>query len=97
MEVEKIIVEKKDCDFVYIVDVENSLSEGNRSWIFCNSVFLPSAKIDFLTDVGTVFILPSFLISKLSFYSLSCDGIAIWLSKLSSTVGHILPNPRLYK
>ena len=96
MEIEEATsVENNDCDFVDIGGVEQSLSHENRSWKFCNSVSLPSAEVVFFTQVCFIFILLSLSISKLSFYKLSCDETAIWLSILSSTVGYMLPNPKL--
>ena len=75
--------------------VEKSLSHGNISRKFYNSVFLPSAEVVFFIQVCFIFILLSLSISKLSFYNLSCDETAIWLSILFSTVGYMLPNPKL--
>ena len=96
MEIEETTtVENNGCDFVDIGVAEKSLSHENRSWNFCNSVSLPSAEVVFFTQVCFIFILLSLSISKLSFYNLSCDETAIWLSILSSTVGYMLPNPKL--
>ena len=96
MEIEEsTTVENNDCDFVDIGGAEQSLSHENRSWKFCNSVSLTSAEVVFFTQVCFIFILLSLSISKLSFYNLSCDETAIWLSILSSTVGYMLPNPKL--
>ena len=96
MEIEETtIVENNDCDFVDTGGAKQSLSHENRSWKFCNSVSLPSAEVVFFTQVCFIFILLSLSISKLSFYNLSCDETAIWLSILSSTVGYMLPNPKL--
>ena len=94
METDEITVENNDCVFVDIGGAEQSSSHENRSWKFCNSVSLPSAEV-FFTQVCFIFILLSLSISKLSFYNLSCDETAIWLSILSSTVGYMLPNPKL--
>ena len=92
MEIEETTtVENNDCDFVDIGGAKQSLSHENRSWKFCNSVSLPSAEVVFFTQVCFI----SLSISKLSFYNLSCDETAIWLSILSSTVGYMLPNPKL--
>ena len=91
MENDETTVVNNDCDFVDIGGAEQSLSHENRSWKLCNSVSLPSAEVVFFTQV----ILTSLSISKLSFYNLSCDETAIWLSVLSSTVGYMLPNPKL--
>ena len=91
MENDETTVENNDCDFVDIGGAKQSLSHENRSWKLCNSVSLPSAEVVFFTQV----ILISLSISKLSFYNLSCDETAIWLSVLSSTVGYMLPNPKL--
>ena len=94
MEIEETTtVENNDCDFVDIGGAEQSLSHENRSWKF--SVSLPSAEVVFFTQVCFIFILLSLSISKLSFYNLSCDETAIWLSILLSTVGYMLPNPKL--
>ena len=96
MEIEETTtVENNDCDFVDIGGAEQSLSHENRSWKFCNSVSLPSAEVVFFTQACFIFILLSLSISKLYFYNLSCDETAIWLSILSSTVGYMLPNPKL--
>ena len=95
MENDEITIENNDCDFVDICGAEQSLSHENRSWKFCNSVSLPSAEVVFFTQVCFIFISLSLFISKLSFYNLSCDETAIWLPILSSTVGYILPNPKL--
>ena len=92
---ETTTVESNDYEFVDIGGSEQSLSHKNRSWKFCNSVCLPSAEIVFFTQVCFNFILLSLSISKLSFYNLSCDETAIWLSILSSTVGYMIPNPKL--
>ena len=51
MEIEETFVENNDCDFVDIGGVEKPLSDGNRSWKLCNSVSLPSAEVDFFTQV----------------------------------------------
>ena len=96
MENEETTAENNDYDFVDIGGVEQSLSHGNRSWKFLNSVSLPSAEVVFFTQVCFIFILLSLSFSKLSFYNLSCDESAIWLSILSSTVGYMLTNPKLY-
>ena len=96
MEIEETTtVENNVCDFVDIGGAEQSLSHENRSWKFCNSVSRPSAELVFFRQVCFIFILLSLSISKLSFYNLSCDKTAIWLSILSSTVGDMLPNPKL--
>ena len=87
MENDETTVQNSDCDFVDIGGVEKSLSRENRSWKFCNSVSLSSAEV---TQVCFIFILPSLSISKLSFYNLSCDETAIWLSLVFSTVGYML-------
>ena len=95
MENDETTVENNDCDFVDIGGAEQSLTHENRSWKFCNSVSLPSAEVVFFTQVYFIFILLSLSISKWSFENLSCDETDIWLSILSSTVGYMLPNPKL--
>ena len=96
MEIEETTtVENNDCDFVDIGGAEQSLSHENRSWKFCKTVSLPSAEVVFFTQVCFIFILLSLSISKLSFYNLSCDETAIWLSILSSAVGYMLPNSQV--
>ena len=95
MEKDETTVENNDCDLVDIGGAEQSLSHENRAWKFCVSISLPSTEVVFFTQVCFIFILLSFSTSKLSFYNLSCDETAMWLSKLSSTVGYILPNPKL--
>ena len=89
------------------IGTEFSNSKGAKdSWLKCQGyrfennpaaidVSLPSAEVVFFTQVCFIFILLSLSISKLSFYNLSCDETAIWLSILSSTVGYMLPNPKL--
>ena len=95
MENDETTVENNDCDFVDIGGVKQSLSHENRSWKLCNSVSLPSAEVVFFTQVCFIFILLSLSISKLSFYNFGCEESAIWLSIVSSTVGYMLPNPKL--
>ena len=79
MENDETTVENYDCDFVDIGGAKQSLSHENRSWKFCNSVSVPSAKIVFFTQVCFNFILLSLSISKLFFYNLIFDETAIWL------------------
>ena len=109
MENDETTVENKDCEFVDIGGVKQSLSHENRSWKFCNSVSVPSAEVVFFTqvcfsfshksvfcfDFDIFFNLISLSISKLTFYHLSCDETAIWLSILSGIAGYMLPNPKL--
>ena len=73
MENDETTVENNDCDFVDIGGAEQSLSHENRSWKFCNSVSLPSAKIVFFRQICYNFILLSLSISKLFFYNLIFD------------------------
>ena len=95
MENDETTVENNDCDFVDIGFVEHSLYHESTSWKLCNFVSLPSAEVVFCTQVCFIFILLSLSFSKSSFYNLSCGETAIWLSIVPSTVGYMLPNPKL--
>ena len=63
MENEETTVVNKGYDFVDFGGVEQSLSHGNRSWNYCNSVSLPSAVVVF-TKNCFLFILLSLSASK---------------------------------
>ena len=96
METEVTTVENNDCNFVDIGGIKQPLSDGNRSWNFSIFVSLQSAEVFFFfTQVFFIFILLCLSISKWSFYNLSYNETAVWLSLLSSTVGYMLSKPKL--
>ena len=77
-------------DFVY-----DDKQVERRSWKFCNSVELPRSEVVFFTQITMILLLIFLCATKLFFYELECEEMSIWIAILSSTVGYILPNPKL--
>lgn len=77
-------------DFVF--DDQN---QERRSWKFCNKTSVPRSEVVFFTQIFFIFIFIILCAVKLTLFELSCEESTIWISILSSTVGYILPNPRI--
>ena len=96
MEIEETTtVENNDCDFVDIGGAEQSLSHENRSWKFLTLFLFRLQKLSFSHKSVSFSFCFLYLFQNCFFCNLSCDETAIWLSILSSTVGYMLPNPKL--
>lgn len=87
-------VDQVDCNAVeqFVFDSNN---EERKSWKFCNSITLPRSEVVFFTQVFLIFILITLCSVKLLCFDLPCEEMSIWIAILSSTVGYILPNPKL--
>ena len=66
-----------------------------RSWKFCNSVRLPRSEVVFFSQLAIIVVLIALSAVKLLLCQLECEEMSIWVAILSSTVGYILPNPKL--
>jgi len=66
-----------------------------KSWKFCNSISLPRSEVVFFSQLFIIFIIISVSIIKLCFYEVDCDEMPVWVMLLSSSVGYILPNPKI--
>ena len=73
-----------------VFDDEN---QERRSWKFCNFT-LPRSEVVFACQMIIVFFMVVFGCVNLCL-SKTCEDTTIWVAILSSTVGYILPNPKL--
>lgn len=76
----------------YVFDQNNN---ERRSWKFCNDTSIPRSEVVFFTQMFFILILIALCTAKLTLFDLSCEESSIWISILSSTVGYLLPNPRI--
>ena len=86
------------------VDQVDAVVEGNffekessskSSWKFCNQTTLPRSEVVFFVQTFVILLLLSLCIVKLTVLKPNCEESSVWISTLSSSVGYILPNPRL--
>lgn len=64
-----------------------------RSWIFCGE-HLPRSEIVFFAQTILVFILVIVSVACLALAK-TCEETTVWVAVLSSSVGYMLPSPRL--
>ena len=64
-----------------------------RSWILCNKR-LPRSEIVFFTQSILVFIIVLVSVACLAL-SKTCEETTVWVAILSSSVGYMLPSPKL--
>lgn len=86
-------VDEKDLGIEQIVFDQNN--QERRSWKFCNSVTLPRSEVVFFSQIFIILLLIALCSTKLCFFDLSCEESTIWISLLSSSLGYLLPNPKL--
>lgn len=84
-------VDEIDISINDIVYDKNNQERG--SWIFCDQRF-PRSEIVFIVQAVLVFILVTVSISCLAF-SETCEETTVWVAILSSSVGYMLPAPKL--
>ncbi len=70
---------------------ENNIER--RSWILCNQ-HLPRSEIGFFTQTILVFLIVIVSISCL-IIAKTCEETTVWVAILSSSVGYMLPAPKL--
>ena len=70
---------------------ENNVERG--SWIFCNK-HLPRSEVVFISQCILVFILVLVSITCLAI-SKTCEETTVWVAILSSSVGYMVPPPKL--
>lgn len=79
--------------------IENFVYDENnqerRPWKFCNSTSLPRSEVVFFSQVIIIFVILALCFFKLFLFDLTCEETTIWVAILTSTVGYILPNPKL--
>ena len=76
------------------VDVCDGLQvEEERSWVLFDKHF-PRSEIVFFVQTLLVFMLATVSITCLAF-SDTCEETTVWVAILSSTVGYMLPSPKL--
>ena len=67
--------------------------EERRSWIMCGN-HLPRSEIVFFVQTILVFMLVGVSITCLAL-SDTCEESTVWVAILSSSVGYMLPSPKL--
>ena len=70
-------------------------SSSKSSLKFCNQTTLPRSEIVFFVQMFVILLLISLCIVKLTILKPNCEENSVCISFLSSSVGYILPNPRL--
>ena len=75
------------------IDLPMYIQEEQKSWIFCDK-HLPSAQIVFFVQTILVFMLATVSIVSLVLVD-TCEETTVWVAILSSTVGYMLPSPKL--
>ena len=93
MQEQAVCQDKVDSPVGDIVFDENNVER--RSWHFCNNIHLPRSEVVFFVQMIIVALIISVSCCKLFYNHVDCEERTIWVSLLSSTVGYILPNPRI--
>ena len=65
-----------------------------RSWVFCGDRTFPRAEVVFIVQSILVFLLVSVSVTCLIFAE-TCEETTVWIAILSSSVGYMLPAPKL--
>lgn len=68
-------------------------NEERRSWVFLGQQISRSATV-FLFQCTVVLVLLACSVLRIVF-SKSCEETTVWIAVLSSTVGYVLPSPKL--
>ena len=71
-------------------------SSSKSSWKFCNQTTSPRSEVEFFFQMFFILRLISLCIVKLTVIKPNCEEKLVWISILSSLVGFILPNSRLW-
>ena len=74
----------------FVFDENN---EERRSWVFCSKT-VPRSEIVFVAQTTLVFTLVICSIVCLAFAK-TCEETTVWIAILSSSVGYMLPQPKL--
>ena len=97
------MVDQVDLDFSNVIldrtvvnDYANNMYDDNlerRSWILCGN-HLPRSEIVFFVQTVLVFMLVGVSITCLALAK-TCEETTVWVAVLSSSVGYMLPSPKL--
>lgn len=68
-------------------------NEERGAWIFCRRK-VPRSEIIFIVQAALVFALVSVSITCLA-VAKTCEETSVWIAILSSSVGYMLPSPKL--
>lgn len=71
--------------------LEEGSSEGSHKWHFCGQKF-PKSEIVFFVQVILVYIV---VITSIVNLTLGSQDNKLWISLLSSSIGYLLPNPKI--
>lgn len=83
--------DENDVGLQNVVYDENNVER--RSWVFCKRTF-PRSEVVFVTQTVLVFVLVIVSISCLA-VAQTCEETTVWIGILSSSVGYMLPAPKL--
>lgn len=79
------------------ISVNDVVYDGDNqergSWIFCDQRF-PRSEIVFIVQTVLIFLLVAVSITCLAL-SQTCEETTVWVAILSSSVGYMLPAPKL--
>ena len=89
-------IEEIDSSHVVEEFIYDSNESERSAWKFGNDINLPRSEVVFVVQMFIIFSLTKLCIIKLAFSSSTCEETSVWISLLSSLVGYILPNPRLW-
>ena len=71
----------------------NNTPSFKGSWIFCHRKF-PRSQIVFVVQTTFVFLLACVSVTCLALAQ-TCEETPVWIAILSSSVGYMLPSPKL--
>ncbi len=73
--------------------VFDSNNEERRSWIIFGKR-IPRSEIVFLCQIVLIFFIVTFAVANLALTK-TCEEATVWVAILSSSVGYMLPSPRV--